>query len=81
MARIMAEVLGKPVRFQEVPGPGYKASLTQHGSSEAFAQSLVDMFADVGRGIYGAEPRTPETTTPTTFKQWCEQVLKPALER
>jgi uncharacterized protein YbjT (DUF2867 family) len=81
MAQIMAEVLGKPVRFQEVPGPGYKASLTQHGSSEAFAQGLVDMFADVGRGIYGAEQRTPETTTPTTFKQWCEQVLKPALER
>jgi uncharacterized protein YbjT (DUF2867 family) len=50
MARLMTEVLGKPVRFQEVPGPRYKGSLMQHGSSEAFAQSLVDMFAEVGRG-------------------------------
>ena len=79
IARIMTEVLGKPVRFQQVPGPGYKASLMQHGSSEAFAQSLVDMFAEVGQGLYEAEPRTPETTTPTTFRQWCEEVLRPAL--
>jgi uncharacterized protein YbjT (DUF2867 family) len=81
MARTMTTVLGKPVRFQEVPPPGYEASLMQHGASEAFAQSLVGMFAQVGRGIYGAEPRTPETTTPTTFEQWCNQVLKPAVER
>jgi uncharacterized protein YbjT (DUF2867 family) len=81
MARIMTEVLGKPVRFQEVPGPGYKASLMQSGSSEAFSQSLVDMFAEVGLGIYNAEPRTPETTTPTSFQQWCRDVLKPAVQR
>lgn len=79
MARTMTEVLGKPIRFQEVPGPGYKASLMRHGSSEAFAQGLVDMFAEVGQGLYEAEPRTPETTTPTTFRQWCEEVLRPAL--
>jgi uncharacterized protein YbjT (DUF2867 family) len=79
MARVMTEVLGKPIRFQEVPGPGFKASLMQHSSSEAFAQSLVDMFAEVGQGIYEAEPRTPETTTPTTFRQWCKEVLRPAV--
>jgi uncharacterized protein YbjT (DUF2867 family) len=79
MARIMTTVLGKPVRYQEVPGPGYKASLMKHGSSEPFAQGIVDMFAEVERGIYDAEPRTPDTTTPTTFEQWCNEVLKPAL--
>ena len=79
MARIMTAVLGKPIRFQEVSGPGYKASLMQHGSSEAFAPSLVDLFAEVGQGVYEAEPRTLETTTPTTFRQWCEEVLRPAV--
>jgi uncharacterized protein YbjT (DUF2867 family) len=79
MAHIMTEVLGKPIRFQEVPGPGYKALLMQHGSSAAFGQSLVDMFAEVGQGIYAAEPRTPETTTPSTFRQWCAEVLRPAM--
>lgn len=81
MALTMTEVLGKPVRFQEVPGPAYKAQLMQHGASAAFAQSLVDMFTEVGQGIYQAEPRTAETTTPTTFRQWCEEVLRPAVEQ
>jgi hypothetical protein len=26
-----------------------------------------------------AEPRTPENTTPTSLRWWCEQVLKPAV--
>src|SRR5262245_3558290 len=52
MARIMTEVLGKPIRFQEVAGPAYKSPLMQHGFSEAFAQGIVDMFAEVGHGIY-----------------------------
>jgi hypothetical protein len=26
-----------------------------------------------------AEPRTPENTTPTSFRQWCEEMLKPAV--
>lgn len=79
MALIMSEVLRQPVRFQEVPGASFKASLMDSGSSEAFAQGLVDMFAVFGKGLYEAEPRTPETTTPTTFRQWCEEVLRPAV--
>jgi len=49
------------------------------GCSEAFAQSLIEMFAEIGQGIYEAEPRTPEATMPTTFRQWCEEVLRPAV--
>ena len=79
MARTMTEVLGRPVRFQEVSGGAYKASLVEHGSSEAFAQGLVDMFAAVAQGIYAAEPRTPDSTTPTTFEAWCAEVLRPAV--
>ena len=59
--------------------PGFKPSLMRQGSSDALAQGLVGMFADVGQGIYVAESRTPETTTPTTFRQWCEEVLWPAV--
>jgi hypothetical protein len=40
----------------------------QHSSGEAF-----------GQGLYEAELRTPETTTPTAFRQWCEDVLRPAV--
>jgi len=30
-------------------------------------------------GLDNAEPRTPASTTPTTFRQWCRDVLQPAL--
>jgi uncharacterized protein YbjT (DUF2867 family) len=79
MAHIMSEVLGRPIRYQQVPGPAFQATLMQHGMSEAWAQGLVDRMARVDQGLYNAEPRTPQSTTPTSFRQWCEDVLKPAL--
>ncbi len=79
MAAIMTAVLGKPVRFQSIPGDAYKAQLVQHGATEVFAQGLVDMMTAKDQGMDNAEPRTPENTTPTSFRQWCEEILKPAV--
>ncbi len=79
MAQIVSEVLNRPVRFQQVPGEAYKATLMQRGMTDAWAQGLVDMFTQMDRGIYDATPRTPEFTGPTSFRQWCEEVLKPAV--
>jgi uncharacterized protein YbjT (DUF2867 family) len=77
MATIMSEVLGKPVRFQEIPGEAFKARLLQHGMSEAMAQANLDMWVAYNHGLDTAEPRTTQSTTPTSFRQWCEDVLKP----
>jgi hypothetical protein len=30
-------------------------------------------------GTDNVEPRTAENTTPTSFRQWCEESLKPAV--
>ena len=79
MAQIMSEVLGKPVRFQQIPGEAFKARLIERGMSEAMAQGMVDMMAAKNHGLDNAEPRTPENTTPTSFRQWCEEILKPAI--
>ena len=37
------------------------------------------MMAAKNDGLDNAVARTPEATTPTTFKQWAEQSLKPAI--
>jgi len=79
MARIISEVLGKPVRFQSVPIESFRAALAQRGMSEAMAQATVDMMTAKERGLDNAEPRTPQASTPTGFRQWCEEVLKPAV--
>ncbi len=79
MAAIMTDVLGKPIRFQQIPGEALKAQLIKVGASEAVAQGIVDMMAAKANGLDKAEPRTTENTTPTSFRQWCEEVLKPAV--
>jgi uncharacterized protein YbjT (DUF2867 family) len=79
-ANIMSEVLGRPIRYQQVPVAGYKAQLLRYGASEDFAQGLVDMLAAKDEGLDLSEPRTPENTTPTSFREWCGSVLKPKFE-
>jgi uncharacterized protein YbjT (DUF2867 family) len=77
MATIMSEVLGKPIRFQQGSAESLKARLMDLGMSEAMAQGHVDMWTAYNQGLDTAESRTPQSTTPTSFRQWCEEVLKP----
>jgi uncharacterized protein YbjT (DUF2867 family) len=79
IAAIMTHVLGKPIRFQPVPYEAYKEQLVQRGASKEMAASLVEMHEAKDKGLDNAEPRTQENTTPTSFRQWCEEVLKPAV--
>ena len=79
MAGIMSEALGRPVRFQQVPAESLRSRLTGNGYSEPMAQAMIDMLVAKDRGLDNAEPRTPEATTPTSFRQWCEEVLRPAV--
>jgi len=79
MAKIISEVLGKPVRFQQIPFEAFKARLTASGMSEAMAQGMFDMIVAKNEGLDNAEPRTPQSTTHTSFRQWCEEVLKPSV--
>jgi uncharacterized protein YbjT (DUF2867 family) len=79
MAQIMSEVLGQPVGYQQIPAEALKSRLTGAGMSDAMAQATVDMIVAKDQGLDNAEPRTPESTTPTSFRQWCEEVLKPAV--
>jgi uncharacterized protein YbjT (DUF2867 family) len=79
MARIMSEVLGRPVRFQQIPGSALKDRMTGFGMTDAMAQGNVDMALAKDAGLDDAAVRTPATSTPTTFRQWCTEVLVPAV--
>ncbi|MEU0507356.1 NAD(P)H-binding protein [Nocardia sp. NPDC005998] len=80
MAQIMSEVLGRPIRFQQIPGTTFKTRLLESGMSEVMAQGMLDMLEAKNNGLDNAEPRTPQSTTPTTFRQWCEESLTPAFQ-
>ncbi|MEU9264875.1 NAD(P)H-binding protein [Streptomyces sp. NPDC048251] len=79
MARVVSEVLDRPVRVRQITVADLKARLTGFGATEAWAQGVADMMhAQNTQGFYGAtRPSTPDTA-PTSFRQWCEEVLKPA---
>jgi uncharacterized protein YbjT (DUF2867 family) len=78
-ARIMSEVLGRPVRYEREPLEALAARMTGFGLSEAFVQGMVDMMRAKDEGLDNGIRRTPETSTPTSFRQWCDEVLRPAL--
>jgi len=79
MAEIMSEVLGKEVRFQQITFEAYKNQFLGFGMSDAMAQGQTDMAWAKNEGIDNAVQRTPENSTPTSFRQWSEEVLKPAV--
>ena len=79
MAEVMSDVLGKTVRFQRTTFEATKERFMGNGMSDAMAQAAVDMARAKDEGIDNAVVRTPENTTPTTFREWCEDVLKPAV--
>ncbi|MDI2127044.1 NAD(P)H-binding protein [Yinghuangia seranimata] len=81
MARIVSDVLGRPVGYRQVTAEAFKERMTGFGFSAAMAQAMADMFDAKNAGMDNAAPRTAASATPTTFRQWCEEVLAPAVAR
>lgn len=80
MVEIMSDVLGKTVRLQEAPAEGIRAMMTARGASDGMAQGMVDMILAKNEGLDLMIPRTPAAGTPTRFRIWCMDVLKPAVQ-
>jgi uncharacterized protein YbjT (DUF2867 family) len=79
IAEILTDVLGTPIRFEFGDRAAVKQFLVSRGFSEAMAQSMMDMDLAGERGINNATPRTAGRTTPTTFREFAEQAIKPAV--
>jgi uncharacterized protein YbjT (DUF2867 family) len=79
MAEILSEVLGTEVRFRRNTFEAYKARFVELGMSDAMAQGMTDMAWAKNEGLDNAVQRTPQNSTPTSFHQWADAVLKPAV--
>lgn len=79
MARTMSEVLGRTVRYQQQSLDELAATMTGQGAGRPFVQGMLDMIRAKEAGLDGGVERTPQTASPTSFRQWCEEVLRPAL--
>jgi uncharacterized protein YbjT (DUF2867 family) len=79
MAEIISDVLGKKVRFRRNTFEAYKERFVSFGMSDAMAQGMTDMAWAKNEGLDNGVQRTPENSTPTSFRQWTEEVLKPGV--
>jgi uncharacterized protein YbjT (DUF2867 family) len=79
MAEIISQVLGKKVRFQQTTFEAYKSQFVSFGMSDAMAQGMTDMAWAKNQGLDNAVHRTAENSTPTSFREWCQDVLRPAV--
>jgi uncharacterized protein YbjT (DUF2867 family) len=79
MAQVISGVLSQAVGFQQIPVADYRATMLRNGVSEAWAQGMIDMAKAQDDGIYGRTPRNPQPAAPTSFRQWCADILKPAV--
>jgi uncharacterized protein YbjT (DUF2867 family) len=80
MAAVMSDALGRPVRYEQVPGEAYREGLMRAGLSGPMAQGLLDMAVAKNEGLDLGVTRQPDISTPTTFRQWCADVLVPAVK-
>jgi uncharacterized protein YbjT (DUF2867 family) len=79
MAGVMSEVLGKTIRFREMAMEDFRSMLLGRGASAGMAQAMVNMLVAKNEGMDHGVPRGAASVSPTGFRQWCEEVLKPAV--
>jgi len=80
MAGVISDTLGRTVRYRQIPVADSEAAMRQRGASPAMARDFAGMVEAQNNGIYDAEPRDPHRAGGTSFRQWCLDTLKPAVE-
>lgn len=78
-AHILGESLGKPVTHVQITPEQAFEAYTSFGISPGAAQAFVEMYQALAQPGAMAEPRTTQTTTPTSLRAWGDVVLRPLL--
>lgn len=79
IATTISDVLDREVRYVQLPFDAFGAQLVAGGMSDAFAKGFVAMMRARNEGIDNAVPRAAPEVGTTTFRQWAEAELKPAV--
>lgn len=81
-AAILSQELGRSIVHVPITSEQFRDSLLQMGASESVAADYVEMWQGLSHPEYTpAEPRTSQTTTPTTFAQFVREQLLPQLNQ
>jgi len=79
-AVIISSVLGKPVQNIETTVDQARGALSGMGMPDFIVEIILEMYVAFREGrLDQAEPRTPDTTTPTTLAEFARVTLAPAV--
>ena len=79
---IFTEALGRPVRYVQVTLDDARKGMASAGIPGFMVDLYAEMYGGISEGrMDPAEPRTAQTTTPTTLAKWTREVLKPAVDQ
>ncbi|MFI9575472.1 NAD(P)H-binding protein [Microbispora rosea] len=79
MAEVISQELGRPVAYRRVSLDDYASLLRSRGAGDQAVKDVTEAFAAQDHGIYDADWATA-TPTPTDFRTWCRDVLKPTAD-
>ena len=79
IAQVVSSFAGCDVRYQKTPLETLKAQYLARGASESYAQGLIDMYRAKNEGMDNTAFSKVHERGPTSFRDWCELALKPAL--
>lgn len=80
-ADIIGDVLDMPVQYVQVPLEAFKEQMREMDLSDDVIENYAEMITGFTRlSRDDLEPRTPDSTTPTTLATFTETVLRPAVE-
>ena len=82
VAQIIGKAIGNPgLRYTQAPDDQVQAALIQLGMSASIARLLLEMSAALNSGYMRAlEPRSAQTTTPTSYETFVAEKFKPLYE-
>ena len=83
VAQIIGKAIGNPgLRYTQASDDQVQAALIQLGMSSSVARLLLEMSAAMNSGyMRGLEPRSAQTTTPTSYETFVAEKFKPLYER
>lgn len=79
MAEVISQELGRPVAYRRTSMDAYATLLRSRGAGDQAVKDVAEAFTAQDHGIYDADWAVAKPT-PTSFRTWCREVLKPAAD-
>jgi uncharacterized protein YbjT (DUF2867 family) len=78
-AEIVSAATGHPLRVERIPDEAMHEILHRSGLSDGLVDAIIGMSTGLRDDFVPEQPRTLQSTTPTTLASWTYDVLRPQL--